>query len=239
MHELRTEPRQRRSQRSIDAILDAAERLIHDRGQVSFTANELAVAADMSIGRVYYWFPDIPSVVSALAERSANRMLGMFADLLDSERTVTSPLLVERAVQCLCDFLDQNPATTALVLTGMGEDGYGRELHERMCELVRPIVAVRVQDVPEAEADLVARTMVGITLGMLHRYTQAGELRDVIRQELVYVLVAWLYSRYPSPDDPVWTRPGATVQPARQPVSAAYSEGTSVWPAFAPTRPVN
>ena len=30
MQELRTEPRQRRSQQSIDAILDAAERLIHD-----------------------------------------------------------------------------------------------------------------------------------------------------------------------------------------------------------------
>ena len=45
MQELRTEPRQRRSQQSIDAILDAAERLIHEQGQVGFTANELAAAA--------------------------------------------------------------------------------------------------------------------------------------------------------------------------------------------------
>ena len=76
MHELRTEPRQRRSQQSIDAILDAAQQLIYRHGQVSFTANELAIAANMSIGRVYYWFPDIPSVVSALAERSSDRVRG-------------------------------------------------------------------------------------------------------------------------------------------------------------------
>ena len=59
MQDLRTEPRQRRSQQSIDAILDAAERLIHEQGQVSFTAAELAAAANMSIGRVYYWFPGL------------------------------------------------------------------------------------------------------------------------------------------------------------------------------------
>ena len=60
MQETRTEPRQRRSQQSIDAILDAAEHLIAERGQVDFTAKELAEAASTSIGRIYYWFPDIP-----------------------------------------------------------------------------------------------------------------------------------------------------------------------------------
>ncbi|MCY7300088.1 MAG: TetR/AcrR family transcriptional regulator, partial [Ilumatobacteraceae bacterium] len=85
MQELRTEPRQRRSQESIDAILDAAERLIHKDGQVSFTAAELAAGAHMSIGRVYYWFPDIPAVVSALVERTVQRMVEVFGVALVSE----------------------------------------------------------------------------------------------------------------------------------------------------------
>ena len=84
MQELRTAPRQRRSQQSIDAILDAAERLIHEDGQVSFTAAELATGAQMSIGRVYYWFPDIPSVVNALVERTAERMVAVFSEAIAS-----------------------------------------------------------------------------------------------------------------------------------------------------------
>ena len=111
MQELRTEPRQRRSQQSIDAILDAAERLIHDDGQVSFTAAELAAGADMSIGRVYYWFPDIPSVVNALVERTMQRMVEVFGAALSSETNTSTPLLIQRVVGALCDHIDGNPAT--------------------------------------------------------------------------------------------------------------------------------
>ena len=94
MQELRTAPRQRRSQQSIDAILDAAERLIHEHGQVSFTAAELATGAHMSIGRVYYWFPDIPSVVSALVERTTQRMVDVFGSALGSEANTSTPCLL-------------------------------------------------------------------------------------------------------------------------------------------------
>ena len=94
MQELRTEPRQRRSQVSIDAILDAAERLIHDQGQVSFTAAELASGAQMSIGRVYYWFPDIPSIVGALVERTVNRMVEVFGEALRQQHDTSTPLMV-------------------------------------------------------------------------------------------------------------------------------------------------
>ena len=106
MQELRTEPRQRRSQQSIDAILDAAEHLIHRDGQVSFTAAELAVGADMSIGRVYYWFPDIPAVVSALVERTVQRMVEVFGVALSSEAGTATPLLIQRVVAALCDHID-------------------------------------------------------------------------------------------------------------------------------------
>lgn len=48
---LRNTPCQGRSIRTVTAILDAAERLIAEAGQVTFTAAELATAAGMSIGR--------------------------------------------------------------------------------------------------------------------------------------------------------------------------------------------
>jgi len=235
MQELRTEPRQRRSQVSIDAILDAAERLIHDQGQVSFTAAELAAGAQMSIGRVYYWFPDIPTIVGALVDRTVKRMVEVFGEALQQQHDTSTPLMVERVVGSLCDHLDRNPATVALALTG-GADSQGGALFRSMIDMVSAVVRDRVPDVPEAEVLVVARTIVGITLGMLHDYTRAGDHKPLLQQELVYVLAAWLYARYPSSDDQVWSNPNWPLQPSRRP-RQGFAESSPVWPALAESQP--
>lgn len=203
---------------------------------MSFTANELAVAAQMSIGRVYYWFPDIPSVVAALAERGTNRLVDMFAGLLDEQSNATTPLLVRRCIEGLCDYLDQNPATTALCLTG-GDDGYGQQLSARLCDLVRTVVRRRVPDISEIETELVARMAVGMTLGVLNGYTRAGEERPLIQQELVYMLSAWLLARYPSADAAVWQDSASPIQPSRRPAHGGYGESTVLYPALSPLQP--
>jgi AcrR family transcriptional regulator len=236
MQELRTEPRQRRSQQSIDAILDAAERLIHEQGQVGFTANELAAAAGMSIGRVYYWFPDIPAVVTALVERSATRLARAFGDSVAGQNTVTTPLLLQRAIAQMCEYVDQNPAAVALCLTG-GPDGPGHLVSDQLVELATTLVVDRVPGIPAPETEVVARTAVGITLGMLNGYTTAGAARPLIRQELVYVLSAYLYARFPPSNDFTWTEPTRGVQPSR-PSRRDFTESVVLWPALAPDQPV-
>ena len=235
MQELRTEPRQRRSKQSIDAILDAAESLIHEHGQVSFTAAELAAGAHMSIGRVYYWFPDIDSVVSALVDRTIQRMVEVFGTALGSESQTSTPLLVQRVVGVICDHIDRNPATVALALTG-GVESKGGPLYRSVVELVGQVVSDRVPGIPAAEVDVVARTTVGITMGMLHDYTRAGAGKALLRQELVFVLSAWLYARYPSSDDQVWGNPEWPLQPSRLP-RPGYVDSAPVWPALAPGQP--
>ncbi len=235
MHELRTEPRQRRSQQSIDAILDSAERLIHDQHQVGFTANELAAAAGMSIGRVYYWFPDIAAVVTALVERSASRLAQAFGDSVVDRHGITTPLLLQQAIEQMCRYVDQNPASVALCLTG-GQDGPGRMLSEQLIEFATILVCDRVPGIPPSEVEVVARTAVGITLGMLNGYTTSGSARPLIQQELVYVLSAYLYARFPPPEDFTWTIPERAIQPSR-PSRRDFTESTIVWPALAPDQP--
>ena len=236
MQELRTEPRQRRSQQSIDAILDAAESLIADQGQVGFTANELAAAADMSIGRVYYWFPDIAAVVHALVERSAVRMAQIFGDSVQNQYGITTPLLLQRAIRAMCVYVEQNPAAVALCLTG-GADGPGRVMNDRLVEFATALVRDRVPGVPDPEVEISARTAVGITLGMLNGYNEVqAEFRPYLEQELVYVLSAYLYARFPPPDDFTWTSPERAVQPSR-PSRRDFTESTRVWPALAPDQP--
>ena len=47
------------------------------------------------------------------------------------------------------------------------------------------------------------------------------EHRPVIRQELVYVISAYLYSRYPRANDVAWSDPDYPIQPSRRPLSTS------------------
>ena len=236
MQELRTAPRQRRSQQSIDSILDAAERLIHDQGQVSFTANELAVAANMSIGRVYYWFPDMPSVVNALAERAAERLGALFHGLLTSDDSAPTPLVLAETVATLCQHIGENPSTVALCLSGSGDLDYGASMRESITAMAAQLLRQRVPGIPNAEVELVSRTAVGIAMGMLHAYLQGTPAeRPYIQQELVYVLSSWLYSRYPRAEDEAWRDPDYPIQPSRMPVDTIPMIPPA-YPALAPNQ---
>lgn len=230
MQETRTEPRQRRSQQSIDAILDAAESLISERGQVDFTAKELAVAAATSIGRIYYWFPDIPAVVDALVLRCVQNLLAI--DEANKPETPGTVFAIQNSIDSVCAFVDQNPAAVALCLTG-GEDGAGRVLYDGLRASIAERIVRRVPNISMPEVEVVANTCVGIILGMLRAYLGEEWRRPLIRQELTYVLSAYLYARFPPSDDPVWTGEGHPVQPARPSTAGSFAHAVA-WPALAP-----
>jgi AcrR family transcriptional regulator len=231
MQETRTEPRQRRSQQSIDSILDAAEQLIHERGQVDFTAKELSEAAGMSIGRIYYWFPDIPAVIEALVLRCAQNLLAINRENL-GDGTVFA---IHQSIDSVTRFADENPAAVALCLTA-GENGAGKVLFDGLRGSIAERIVRRVPNIPLAEVEVVTNSCVGIVLGMLNAYTNTAEARDLIRQEMSYVLSAYLYSRFPPADSAVWTTSNLTIQPSR-PSSAGSLVHAVAWPALAPDRP--
>ncbi len=62
-------PRQRRSQQSLDRILDATERLLLDREFKRLTVAEIVVASRTSVGSFYNRFRDKQSLLSGLYDR--------------------------------------------------------------------------------------------------------------------------------------------------------------------------
>ncbi|MCH8543710.1 MAG: TetR/AcrR family transcriptional regulator [Alcanivorax sp.] len=64
----RKKPRQRRSQATWDAILDAATQLFGQEGYGA-TTNRIAERAGVSIGSLYQYFPNKDALLMALAER--------------------------------------------------------------------------------------------------------------------------------------------------------------------------
>lgn len=64
----RKRPAQSRSQRTVEAICDAAAHVFAERGYSATTTNHVAAAAGVSIGSLYQYFPNKDALLVALEE---------------------------------------------------------------------------------------------------------------------------------------------------------------------------
>lgn len=82
---VRAEPVQQRSAERITALLDAAADLIDEQGIDGLTTSDVATRSGSSVGVVYRYFPNIQSLLRALAARNMDRFSARIADALDAE----------------------------------------------------------------------------------------------------------------------------------------------------------
>lgn len=71
----RKQPRQARAQHTVDAIIEAAARILEEQGHGSFTTNAVADLAGTSIGTLYQYFPDKDALLGALIARETSRLV--------------------------------------------------------------------------------------------------------------------------------------------------------------------
>jgi len=80
-HSPRKIPRQERSRRTVERILDAATRVLSERGYDGASTNRIAAAAGLSNGSLYQYFPNKDAIVVAVLDRFADHL----ADRLGTE----------------------------------------------------------------------------------------------------------------------------------------------------------
>ena len=81
MRRIRTNPRklpkQRRSGETVEVILQATTRILVAEGYDRASTNRIALAAGVSIGSLYQYFPNKEALVAALCERHVGEMLAI------------------------------------------------------------------------------------------------------------------------------------------------------------------
>ena len=77
-------PRQRRSQATVDVILEATTRVFDDLGYEATTTNRVAERAGVSIGSVYQYFPNKDALLTALHERHIDEVTASVASVLNT-----------------------------------------------------------------------------------------------------------------------------------------------------------
>lgn len=71
----RKEARQARARHTVDAIIEAAARILEDQGHAGYTTNAVAEVAGVSIGTLYQYFPDKDALMGSLIARETERLL--------------------------------------------------------------------------------------------------------------------------------------------------------------------
>lgn len=96
-------PRQERSRRTVEELLDAAEVVFARDGYTAGTLTAVAVEASVGIATLYAWFPTKEDLVAGIAERHLRRgaeRLGIVAAELRAEAPPL-PVLARRFVEAV------------------------------------------------------------------------------------------------------------------------------------------
>jgi AcrR family transcriptional regulator len=72
---MRRVPQQERSRQKVDAMVDAAERLIGEHGWDALSTSEIAEAAGVSVATLYQFFPDKRAIAQVVAHRFVDRFV--------------------------------------------------------------------------------------------------------------------------------------------------------------------
>jgi AcrR family transcriptional regulator len=199
---LRTAPRQVRSERRINLILDTAASLFDEIGYDATTTKHVADRAGIAVGSIYHWFPDKTALANALAERYLNELLEVYRRDLQHTPGERTPDLIGRVAELLSQYANTNPAFVSLLVNAFapgGDNSPGERLRVGMFTQVRALIEWRVPNSPPEDSIAISDTIVCITHAMLAfaaRFT--GEERKRRIDEMSYAIMAYVVTKYPN-----------------------------------------
>lgn len=94
----RKAPRQARSQATVGAILDAAARVLVERGYAATNTNLVAELAGVSVGSLYQYFPNKDALITALHERHSRQMNEVAERVLQVDEELGFDAALSRAI---------------------------------------------------------------------------------------------------------------------------------------------
>jgi AcrR family transcriptional regulator len=108
-------PTQQRAQVTVEAMLDAAVKLLKRGGASSITTNRIAETAGVSVGSVYQYFPNKRAIFIALHERHISQVDGVIIGCLAKSADLTLEELVASLVDGMINLHQADPELSELL----------------------------------------------------------------------------------------------------------------------------
>jgi AcrR family transcriptional regulator len=194
---MRKAPQQARSRVTTDAILDAAARILGERGWTGLTTNNVAEVAGVSIGSLYQYFPNKLALIEAVRRRHFDEVLTVLQAAADEQRPRS------RRIAALVDGMiavhSRYPAAHRVLLeeSPRGEDSRG--MHDRFAGECRKQYEALFKANCRGTGDNVpvgAQVLAAACAGAVHEAARQGTLpTSAFRRELLILVEAFLSKR--------------------------------------------
>jgi AcrR family transcriptional regulator len=145
----RKKPVQKRSQVTVDAIIEAAARSFVREGYASATTNRIAEVAGVSVGSLYEYFPNKASLLLALIGRQVDGLTRLMGERLAAVKGGTLEEIVRTIARAVIEAHYQNVELNRLLIAGTPRVAHWRHIEHvsfAFAELNRDALAHLIRD---------------------------------------------------------------------------------------------
>jgi AcrR family transcriptional regulator len=191
---MRKEPRQARARATVEAILEAAARILDRQGWARFTTNAVADAAGVGIGSLYQYFPNKLALVEAILRRHFDDVL---AALRIADEHAIHGARVDGLVSGMIAAHAIHPSLHRVLLEDVPRGKISKSIHQKFeveyLNLYSKLFAASGGSCANRRNELRAQVLSSAIEGVVHDAARRGTLGSLaLKQELIHLVDAYL-----------------------------------------------
>lgn len=190
------QPKQQRSQKTVNGILDAAATLLASHGFEGMNTNAIAKHAATNIATLYKYFPDKYAILQALLERFSEALLAMvFAEVQASnDKTLRTEIILKKIMTTM----REQPWLQA-VLESFKSSPTLREIYDNYCSSIAEQLTVffpspkGAPTLKKQQVTCIIRLLIEvISNGLILVLTSPKQQRNTLFTELCHLVNSYL-----------------------------------------------
>jgi AcrR family transcriptional regulator len=191
---MRKEPRQERARATVEAILEAAARILDRQGWGGFTTNAVAEVAGVSIGSLYQYFPNKLALVETILRRHFDEVLSALRFANEHTSRIER---IEGLVSGMITAHANHPSLHRVLLEDVPRGKISKSIHRdferEYWSLYTKLIAACEVSGANPRRVVRAQVLSAAISGAVHDAARRGTLRSpAFEQELVDLVDAYL-----------------------------------------------
>jgi AcrR family transcriptional regulator len=191
---------QKRSQATVETLLDATARVLTREGYDRASTNRIATVAGVSVGSLYQYFPNKEALVATLVARHNREMLQLLRDALEKVASLDLATAMREVVRATVDAHLVDPALHRIFaeqVPRMGQLAKIEALQRETFLLIRAYFEERRNEISVRDLDSATSICVTTVEALTHEFVidkpEAPEVdRDRFIEEVTRLVVGYL-----------------------------------------------
>ena len=191
---------QKRSQATVETLLDATARVLTREGYDRASTNRIAAVAGVSVGSLYQYFPNKEALVATLVARHNREMLQLLRDALEKVASLDLATAMRELVRATVDAHLVDPALHRIFaeqVPRMGQLAKIEALQRETFLLIRAYLEERRDEISVRDLDSATSICVTTVEALTHEFVidrpEAPEAdRDRFIEEVTRLVVGYL-----------------------------------------------